>query len=246
MDINALNHSHPPLDYIAIAQAQKDDPDLSKLTSTSLQLQALPLLFSTGTILCDTTTKSPHPYIPATFRHLVFDQLHSLSHPGIRESQQLITERYVWPGMNRDICQWTKFCIACQRAKVTRHVVAPLGTFATPDACFDHIHLDLVGPLPPPQGYCYLLKCVDCYTRWPEEAPIPDITAETVARTLIAQWIFVFDVPTTITTDCGAQFEFSLFLPLQISLESSKYVRLHITLVPTAWFKDFINNSRPL
>ena len=35
-----------------------------------------------------------------------------------------------------------------------RHTVAPLGIFANPDAWFDHVHIDLVGPLPPPMVLC--------------------------------------------------------------------------------------------
>ena len=83
-----------------------------------------------------------------------------------------------------------------------------------PDACFDHIHLAIVDPLPPSQGCRYLLTCINCYTRWPEAIPIPDITAETVARVFVASWISVYGVPSTITTDRGAQFEASLFATL--------------------------------
>ena len=49
--------------------------------------------------------------------------------------------------MNTDISylQW-------ERAKVTHHIVTPLSVFNTPDARFDHVHIDLVGPLPTFQG----------------------------------------------------------------------------------------------
>ena len=162
------------------------------------------------------STASPRPYIPGHFCHLIFDHFDSQAHPGIRATQRLITALFVWPGINRDIRQWTKSCLSCQRAKIHRHTITRLGTFNTPDACFDHIHLDIVGPLPLSHGYHYLLTCVDRYTRWPEAIPIPDITAETIAHVFIAHWIAVFGVgvPSTITTDQGAQFEASLFATL--------------------------------
>ena len=55
------------------------------------------------TLLYDTSTGTPRPYVPQQFRHKVFESLHNLSHPGIRATQHLVTARYFWPGMNSDI-----------------------------------------------------------------------------------------------------------------------------------------------
>ena len=80
-------------------------------------------------------------------------------------------------------------CTHCQRSKVQRQTIAPLSTFAALDVHFDHVHLDFVGPLPPSNGYNYLLTCVDRLTQWPEAFSVANITAETAATTFVNGWI---------------------------------------------------------
>jgi len=146
----------------------------------------------------------------------VHDALHNLSHPGIRATSRLVTERYVWPHIQRDCRIWTRACLACQQVKVSRHVSAPLGQFKSPSARFEHIHVDLIGPLPPSSPYRYCLTAVDRYTCCPEAWPLESITAESVAKTLFAGWISRFGVPRRITTDQVRQFESKLFKALGI------------------------------
>ena len=119
----------------------------------------------------------------------MFDLLHSLSHPGIQATQCQVTARFMWPSINSDVRSWAQTCLQYHRLKIQRHTVTPFPTFATPDARFDHTHLDIVGPLPSSNGFTYLLTCVDRFTCWPEAISIADITAETVANAFVADWV---------------------------------------------------------
>ena len=165
MDVDALEHtSHSAWDFYTLAAAQREDDSATTAASTSLDLQRIPLPTTDVSLLCDMSTGTPCPYVPPNLQRPIFDHFHGLSHPGVRATQRLLTSRYVWPRINMDVHQWTRTCIPCQRSKVQTHTISPTGTFLLPDNRFEHVHVDLVGLLPPSQGYTYLLTCVDRFT----------------------------------------------------------------------------------
>ena len=175
MEANAIMvDSSTTVDFQALAKAQPDITELQimQTDNNSLSFAKVAMPMCSDQLLCDTSFGKYRPYVPVTFWWKFFNSLHNIFHPGIQASGQLITSRFFWPGMNADISKWVRSCLQCQRAKVHRHTVTPLATFNTPDIRFDHVHIDLVGPLPTSQGYTYLLTCVDRFTHWPKAISI--------------------------------------------------------------------------
>uniref|UniRef100_A0A5S6Q3K9 RNA-directed DNA polymerase n=1 Tax=Trichuris muris TaxID=70415 RepID=A0A5S6Q3K9_TRIMR len=196
----------------SLAEAQVVDEELPDLKNSSkLRITKIDVPDVDITLWCDTANGRIRPYVPQSMRRQIFDALHALSHPSIRGTRRLISQHYIWPAMNREVGQWTRNCLPCQRCKVQRHTRAPPTIFEVPDKRFDHVHVDLVGPLPRSRGCAYLLTMVDRYTRWPEAVPIPNAEAATVARAFMSTWIARFGIPAKVTTDQGKQFQSSLW-----------------------------------
>jgi hypothetical protein len=209
---------------LALAHSQETDPellDLLKKKNTNLILDRVPVLGTEKEIYCDTSTGKARPYVTPELRKTAFQSIHSLAHPGPRATVRQITQKFVWPNIRKDCKTWAQACLSCQRAKITRHVRAPLAEFE-PTARFEHIHLDIVGPLPQSQGYTYVVTMIDRETRWPEAVPTTSITAERIAAIIVENWVSRFGAPARITTDQGRQFESELVKRLAARLGTHK------------------------
>ena len=153
------------LDYIAMA-ADQQHPDIQayRTAISNLQLEDIPIGNSQTKLLCDVSTGTPRPIVPPSWRSTVFHAIHNLSHPSIRTTRKLVASKFVWHGLNKQIGLWTKQCIACQKSKIQRHVKPPVTPNPLTNARFQHINIDIVGPLPSSQGHRYLLTMVDRFT----------------------------------------------------------------------------------
>ncbi len=147
-------------------------------------------------------------------REAVFKSLHSIHHTGVRAIRRLIAAWFCWPQMAKAITLMAKACFYCQRGKVHKHVHLQPAEILVPHRRFAHIHVDLVGRLPPSQGHTYLFTINDRTSRWLEAIPLSSITAADCTRALFASWVSLFGVPATITSDRGAQFTSALWVGL--------------------------------
>ena len=157
MVVNTIAHSFSDIDLEELARAQQEDPDCNTaLTSiTGLNLQQIEIPDCASSILCDTSLGIPRIYVPATWRRAIFD---NLAHPSGRATKQLVTKRYVWHKVGADVTKWARECLACQQQKVARHTKPTIQSIKVPAQSFQHVHIDLVGPLSPSEGKVYTLN----------------------------------------------------------------------------------------
>jgi cleavage and polyadenylation specificity factor subunit 1 len=194
------------LDFAAIAEHQKRcQVTLQATKSSFLQLRAVEVMGAI--LLCDFSTGIPRPLIPVEDREKVFNAFHGLAHAGTRATRHLIAARAVWRGMNSDVAAWVQDYQGCCRGKVTAQLAAPVQPIAVPAKMFNHVHIDLVGPLPVAEdGSTYLLTMVGRTTRWLEAALLHSMEASVCKDTFIFTWVTRFGVPATVTSDIGRHF----------------------------------------
>lgn len=213
------------INFQILHKEQQLDETLKSLLSTpnskhNLKEISIPIL--NMKIWCDISGNSSRPYVPPSLRKVIFNKIHSLSHPGVRPTRRLIQTKYFWPNMRKEINDWASSCINCQKSKITIYTKSPVQKIEIPSGRFEHIHMDLVGPLPISNGNRYLLTIIDRHSRWPEVYPLRDITTQTIAHKFVKNYIPRFGVPLQITTDQGPQFTSKLFSELTKLLGAHK------------------------
>ena len=138
------------IDYVDMAKQQAIDIGVQRLiadANSSLKIVRCKLPDTHEQLIVDMSTGKPRPLLPSAWTRKIFDINHELAHVGARAMRRMICDRFVWSGMARDIRLWARTCVACQRAKVSQHIVAPLMPLPMPAKRFDSLHVDLVGPL---------------------------------------------------------------------------------------------------
>ena len=132
-------------------------------------------------------------------------------HPGINRTICLLERYYCWPGLQKEVTDYVKGCVECQRHKVnkcpTQAALSPI--YPTPEALhFKTIALDFITKLPESQGFNSILTITDhdC-TKMLHFIPCrEEINAEETAA-LYAKYIFPsYGLPSKIISDRDPRF----------------------------------------
>ena len=104
-EINAVSLG---IDYAAMAMAQTSSADVQAYNTalTNLQITSAKLQDKGPEILCDISTGRARPIDPPDFRRSVFEAVHNLSHPGVKATVRLVSEKFIWHGLRRQVGTW--------------------------------------------------------------------------------------------------------------------------------------------
>ena len=203
-----------------IAEAQDLCPEITKIKAGYHSNSVIfgPVKFGETVLHCELSQSRPRPVLPKELRIFITKQMHDMRHPGIRETIRLISTHYYWNSMREEITRFCQTCHGCQSEKPSKHPKPHIGHFEMPDQRFMHIHLDLVGPLPPSEGNKYILTIKDRSTRLLRALPLVDPTAKAIADNFLLHWASLFGLPSLVTSDRGSAFTSALWTEVQQGL----------------------------
>ena len=145
------------------------------------------LLSSPGVVLyCDLSDgKKARPLVPKPWRQLIIRMMHSLSHPGQKETLRRVAARYYWPKIKEDVSEFVKTC-SCQAVKVHKHTHIPPVHRPIPGKRFTQLMIDIVGPLPrTPTGMTHMLTVICRTSRYIQAIPMKEATAESTCQAFL-------------------------------------------------------------
>jgi len=123
--------SVPGFNFSKILSLQKSCSSVQAMKKLSSLSIVNITLDSRKVLICDNSTGNFRPLVPEVLRKPLFLALHSISHPGVRGSRRLVSARFVWPGLSRDVGVWARSCLQLSTEKNTK----PCENFCTSDSC---------------------------------------------------------------------------------------------------------------
>ena len=105
-----------------------------------------------------------------------------------------------WPGISRDVKDYTESCLGCTAA-TPRNRPPPMMERETPGGPWQHCSADFKGPIGGTGGY-YFHVLIDNYSRWPEVEVVKSTSFQEL-RPALDRSIGLLGVPVSVTHDRG-------------------------------------------
>ncbi|KAL0192023.1 hypothetical protein M9458_010319, partial [Cirrhinus mrigala] len=152
-----------------------------------------------------------HTYVPLNLRRRVMQWVHnspSAGHPGITATIQLITNRFWWSSLQRDVINFVRNCSICHISKSSHQRPAGLlQPLPIPQRPWSHVSIDFITDLPNSRGFTTILTVIDRFSKACRLIPLAKLpTAFETAEVLMEQMFRFYGLPEYIVSDRGPQF----------------------------------------
>ncbi len=107
-----------------MAANQVSCPSTLQATKSS-SLSARTVQVEGASLLCDVARGITRPLVPLVDRPAVFYAIHNVAHPGICATRRMLSARFVWKGVGKDVAAMCRACQQCQRARFTSNQQLP-------------------------------------------------------------------------------------------------------------------------
>lgn len=128
-------------------------------------------------------------------------------HSGIRRTYNKLKSNYSWYNMFKQIKNYIAKCEKCQKNKRNSTTKEPLQLTYTPQTAFDIVYIDTIGKLPISiDGNEYAITIICALTKFFVAIPIREKKAETIAKAIVENFIFLYGPFKKVITDSGTEY----------------------------------------
>ncbi|KAI7936485.1 hypothetical protein MJO29_015788 [Puccinia striiformis f. sp. tritici] len=150
-------------------------------------------------------------FVPPTLRPALLRVFHddiSAGHVGLLKTLQNSTRSLTWPGIRKDVIQYTKSCVSCQRAKHSNQrppgLMIPL---SVPEHPWSIIGVDFIVKLPISSSFDSILVIVDHFSKAAHFIPACETwSTEDFASCFLDRFVSYHGLPNKIVSDQGPIF----------------------------------------
>ena len=187
----------------------KDIAKVPDVQRARVQKRAQKYFYKGGKIFKTSKTKAEAIEIPPPdSRSSLVHKMHcNCSHIEVNRLMELISRKYYWTGMFRQIQAVVSHCKQCKNARPKFEQLGKM--FPVPIySAFHTVGVDIIGPFPKVgPGWKYVLVAIDYCTKWPEAKPLMDVTAEEVRHAFFRMIIAGHGAPRRVISDGGGSFK---------------------------------------
>jgi len=150
-------------------------------------------------------------YVPSSVRSRLIQWMHTAkfsAHPGMSRTIALISRRFWWPTLHKDVKEYVLACSTCARNKTSHQPPSGLlHPLPVPTRPWSHIAIDFVTGLPISRGMSTIFTIVDRFSKSCHLIPLRKLpTAFQTAQLLVKHVFRLHGIPQEILSDRGPQF----------------------------------------